>query len=277
MVCDFLPEIRTTIFSTKIIDIYVRQNLNRCNSTVQQILLSLQIKLNKMNKLKIMCEEKKRPQNSNQFFQRPPFNHGLKRQQPSGQFSSQPNNRTQRINNLNETGFLDMTPDYPISSEQEHSDELRILIDSGATSCYCRPNVLTNRKKLVVKKRIKTINGFTIIDNFYDARLFGISEIFYEIQNLEFNLLIGYNFLKKANINLDFENGIITCGNKTDKFFNINKPALISSRIINRKEIEENIINRITDLGNNLEDKPYVDNTLNYEKNTIDRLKFARK
>lgn len=48
---------------------------------------------------------------------------GIKRQQQSGQNSYQPNNKAQRINNLNEDVFLETAPDCPTSSNEENPGE----------------------------------------------------------------------------------------------------------------------------------------------------------
>lgn len=51
------------------------------------------------------------------------FQQGIKRQQPSGQISFQPQHKAQRVNNINEDTFLEIIPDCPILEKEEHPDE----------------------------------------------------------------------------------------------------------------------------------------------------------
>lgn len=52
------------------------------------------------------------------------FQQSFKRQPTSSQISNQPQNKTQRINNLNEEAFLDPEQDCPISSNEEQPEEI---------------------------------------------------------------------------------------------------------------------------------------------------------
>lgn len=52
----------------------------------------------------------------------------------------------------------------------------KILTDTGNANCYCSPSLFSNKQELIVRKRVKTLNGFTIITHFSEKRLFGITE-----------------------------------------------------------------------------------------------------
>lgn len=88
---------------------------------------------------------------------------------------------------------------------------------------------------------MKTINGFTIIDHFSKAQVFGINERFYEIPNLEADILLGYNFMKKANIILDFKKGTLTSGEHCEQFLNFNKKEEVEHIRGNESEDSEEI------------------------------------
>lgn len=108
--------------------------------------------------------------------------------------------------------------------------------------------MFSNRRELAIKKRVKTINGFTIIKYFYEAVLFGIKQRFYEIKNLESDILVGYNFLKKANIILNFENGTLQCGQHWEKFlcFGSDESVIEENKENTSNETEGNILYKIT-------------------------------
>lgn len=59
--------------------------------------------------------------------------------------------------------------------------------------------IYNNSQELVIKKRIKTVNGYSLITYFHNITIFGKSQRFYEIHNLDADLLVGYNLLKGIN------------------------------------------------------------------------------
>jgi len=72
--------------------------------------------------------QQKPVQNNFQGYQQNPsspngFQQGAKRQPSSNQVSYQPQNKAQRINNLNEEAFLEESPDCPTLSNEEHPEE----------------------------------------------------------------------------------------------------------------------------------------------------------
>lgn len=102
-----------------------------------------------------------------------------------------------------------------------------------------------NRRELVISKRVRTINGYTVIQHYYDANIFGINQRFYEISNLETDVLIGYNFLKKSNSKLDFNKGTITCGKFCENFLHFQRDCDIKENVVKKeaKGKEINVLN----------------------------------
>lgn len=95
---------------------------------------------------------------------------------------------------------------YILRYDKVINRELQILIDTGATSCYIKAGIYNNKNELNIFKRVNTINRYTIIKYYHIIHLFGVRQIFYEIDNLESDLLIGYKFLKKINAVINLKN-----------------------------------------------------------------------
>lgn len=108
---------------------------------------------------------------------------------------------------------------------------LKILIDTGATSCYTSPKIFSDKKTLDINKRVKTVNGFTIIKYYYEIYIFDRVVRFYEIENLEADCLIGYNLLRNANINLNLERNLLIYNNKAERMFMDGEPLPWESNI----------------------------------------------
>ena len=94
---------------------------------------------------------------------------------------------------------------------------LKILIDTGATACNVNKGIYDNAEELVIKKRIKTVNGYSIITHFHNINIFGKRHRFYEINNLDADLLVGYNLLKEIKAVIDLSDGSLHYNNKTEK------------------------------------------------------------
>jgi len=75
--------------------------------------------------------------------------------------------------------------------------QLRILIDTGATSRYIKKGIYENKEELPTYKRVYTDHGYSIIKYYHILTIFETKHLFYEIYGLETDLLIGYNLLRK--------------------------------------------------------------------------------
>lgn len=95
--------------------------------------------------------------------------------------------------------------------------KIKILIDTGAHSNYCRPNVLNNEIILPIKKRARTVNSEIIIDRYHEVLIFNVKTRFYVINTLEHDALIGANLLNQVNAEINFNTSILSCGCKGKK------------------------------------------------------------
>lgn len=84
-----------------------------------------------------------------------------------------------------------------------------MLIDTGATACYIKSGIFLNKNELPIHKRVSTVNGYSIIKYYQIIKMFNIKHIFYEIEGLETDLLVGYNLLKKIGAIIDTKKGVI--------------------------------------------------------------------
>ena len=110
---------------------------------------------------------------------------------------------------------------YIIKSDKKTGQIFRILIDTGATSSYIQAGIYTNKNILAIKKRVRTINGSTIIQYYHNVNLFGFQERFYEIDNLESDVLIGINFLNKIRAKIDIPNRVLIYGDSQIEKINL--------------------------------------------------------
>lgn len=109
--------------------------------------------------------------------------------------------------------------------------------------------MLPNRQELAIGKRVKTIHGFSIITHYYETIIFGIRERFYELDSLEYEMLIGIVLLKKANVTINLEKETITYGKKVERIYvnsneSENKEAFFNN-ILDIDTLRNNIINNI--------------------------------
>jgi len=72
---------------------------------------------------------------------------------------------------------------------------LKILIDTGATACYIKKGIYENKKELSIHKRVYTVHGYSIIKYYHLINIFGEQHLFYEIEGLESDLLVGFNWI----------------------------------------------------------------------------------
>jgi len=81
----------------------------------------------------------------------------------------------------------------------------------GATSCYIKKGIYENKKELPTYKRVSTAHGYSFIKYYHILTIFETKHLFYEIEGLESDLLIGYNLLGNIGAKIDAEKGIIEC------------------------------------------------------------------
>jgi len=81
--------------------------------------------------------------------------------------------------------------------------KLKILIDTGASSCYIRTGIYKNKHELLIYKRLSTVNGYSIIKYYHMLTIFDKRYKFYEIDGLKSDFLKGYNLLKKIGAVID--------------------------------------------------------------------------
>jgi len=95
--------------------------------------------------------------------------------------------------------------------------KLKILIDTGATSCYIRTGIYKNKNEPLIYKSVFTVNGYSIMKYYHMVTIFETRYTFYEIDVLKSDFLIGYNLLKKIGAVIDSEIGVIRYGGKEEK------------------------------------------------------------
>lgn len=96
------------------------------------------------------------------------------------------------------------------------NQQVRILIDSGASRNYCRKGVHpSGRIKLSSPARIQSIHNISETNYYYKIKVFGHNLIFYEIDDLEAgDLILGFDGLKALNAKFDFGEDKITFDRK---------------------------------------------------------------
>jgi len=70
---------------------------------------------------------------------------------------------------------------------------LKILIDTGATACCIKKGIYENKRELSIHKRVSTVHGYSIIKYYHLMNIFGEQHLFYEMEGLESDLLVGFN------------------------------------------------------------------------------------
>lgn len=115
---------------------------------------------------------------------------------------------------------------------------IKILIDTGANSNYCRPNIFKDPIDLPIFKKARTPNGDIIIKTYHEVLILNKKTRFYVLDNLEFDALIGTNLLKLSKAKIDIEKQSISYDDKTEKFF-MNDEELIINNIISTGNMEE--------------------------------------
>ncbi|EAL58748.1 Prgag-pol, putative, partial [Wolbachia endosymbiont of Drosophila ananassae] len=91
------------------------------------------------------------------------------------------------------------------------------MIDTGATACYIKKGTYQNGIELPIYKRVSTVNGYSTIKKCHYITIFQTKQIFYEIEGLKADLLIGYNLLKKIGAVIDTNNDTLKCKGKIEK------------------------------------------------------------
>jgi len=71
------------------------------------------------------------------------------------------------------------------------------LIDTGATACYIKNYIFESKNQLSIYKKVSTVHGYFIIKYYHYTNIFEKWHLFYEIEWLEFDLLIGFNIFRK--------------------------------------------------------------------------------
>jgi len=84
--------------------------------------------------------------------------------------------------------------------DRKTQKELNILIDTGATGCYIKKGILQNKNELSIYKKVSTVHGCSIIYYYHYINIFETRHLFYEIEGLESDLLIGLNLLGKSEL-----------------------------------------------------------------------------
>lgn len=119
--------------------------------------------------------------------------------------------------------------------------EIKILIDTGATNCYCKPNFARVRNRLIIMKRV---NSYSIITHSTELRILGKKQRFYELENLGCDLLLGINFIKSNGIKLDFVSNKLELEGTTYDIKYINE---MENKIgLPENKVKANIQNKIT-------------------------------
>lgn len=130
---------------------------------------------------------------------------------------------------------------------------MRILIDTGASSNYCQPGILSNEIILPIKKRACTVNGEIIIDSFHEVSIFGTITRFYIINNLEYDGLIGSNLLNRVNAKINFETRTLVYNNKTEKIYFNDSNKLNHIKENSTSDLEKSILEKIQSLHQNID------------------------
>jgi len=92
---------------------------------------------------------------------------------------------------------------YLTSNGSKINKKLKILIDTGATSCYIRTGIYKNKNELPIYKRVSTVNGYSIIKYYHMVTIFDTRYTFYELDGIKSDFLIGYSLLKKIGAVID--------------------------------------------------------------------------
>ncbi len=101
--------------------------------------------------------------------------------------------------------------------DRKTKKELNILIDTGATACYIRKGIYENKNKLPIYKKVSTVHGYSIIKYYHYINIFETRHLFYEIEGLESDLLIGINLIRKIGAIINTEKGVLEYKGKTEK------------------------------------------------------------
>jgi len=80
--------------------------------------------------------------------------------------------------------------------------QLRILIDTGATSRYIKKGIYENKEELPTYKRVYTDHGYSIIKYYHILTIFETKHLFYEISKIGAKIyaekgIMGYNGKKE--------------------------------------------------------------------------------
>ncbi len=68
-----------------------------------------------------------------------------------------------------------------------------------------------------IYKRVSTVNGYSVIKIYHFITIFDTKHIFYEIDGLKADLLVGYNLQKKIGAVIDMSNDTLKFKGKIEK------------------------------------------------------------
>jgi predicted aspartyl protease len=113
---------------------------------------------------------------------------------------------------------------YLIKTNRKTKEDVRILIDSGATKNYCRPNIFSTKKLKSLKPiQVESLHGTSKIRTYYKIKIFGHELNFFELKELKHcDLILGLEGLKILNAQIDFKTNKITYCKKLCKTEKIN-------------------------------------------------------
>ena len=102
-----------------------------------------------------------------------------------------------------------------------------------------KKGIYDNKLELPIYRRVKTINGYTTIKYYHMITVLSAKERFYEVENLEADIIIGYSLLKKNKTIINFDKNTIVYDNKEEKIYgtntiNINKTSLNKNEEIHK-------------------------------------------
>jgi len=106
---------------------------------------------------------------------------------------------------------------YLNRTDRKTKKQLKILIDTGATACYIKRGIFGNKNELSLYKKVTTVHGYSNIRYYHIINIFKTRKLFYEIEGLESDLLIGFNLLRKIGAIINTEKGVLEYKGKSEK------------------------------------------------------------